>query len=209
MSRLRPRRARDERGQGLVEFTLIVPVLTLILFGTLEFGLAFNHNLTIEYATREGARTGSSLGNGGSADCTSGSDIYDIDAQTIAAVERVLKSPGSPIDESNVSEIRIFRANSSGQQVGSEANVWHYTPGSGPNIAPSPAVERLDFSEVSNGWSVCSRSDGPNPDSLGVSISYTYNFTTPLGSLMRMLGGTSLSQLPITDATVMALNPSN
>ena len=197
----------DQRGQGLVEFTLLVPVLTLILFGTLEFGLAFNHNLTIEYATREGARTGSSLGNGGSTNCAGGVDLYNIDAQTIAAVQRVLKSPGSPVDESAVSEIRIFRANSSGQQIGGQANIWDYTPGAGPNIATSPAVERLDYSEVSNGWSVCSRSDGPNPDSLGVSISYTYHFSTPLGSLMRMLGGSSLSQLPITDDTGMAINP--
>jgi hypothetical protein len=201
------RRLRNERGQSLVEFTLIVPVLTLILLGTLEFGLAFNHNMTIEYATREGSRTGSSLGNGGSTNCSGGSDVYMIDEQTVAAVQRILKSPGSPINLADVSEIRLFDANSSGNQIGGAANVWHYTPGSGPDVDPGAAVERLDFSQVSNGWSVCSRRDGPNADSIGVSISYTYNFSTPLGSIMRMLGGTSMTSLSMTDSTVMALNP--
>ena len=201
-------RDRRERGQSLVEFSLVVPVLTLILFGTLEFGLAFNHDLTVEYATREGARTGSALGNGGSANCAGGTDPYLIDAQTVAAVQRILKSPGSPVSLADVSEIRLYRADSSGNQIGTSANVWHYTPGAGPDIDVSAGVEKLDFSVVSTGWSVCSRSDGPNPDSIGVSISYTYRFSTPLGAIMQMIGGSNLTSLAITDHTVMALNPS-
>ncbi len=46
------------RGQSLVEFAVSVPVFVMLLFGMLEFGFAFSHNLTLEYATREGARTG-------------------------------------------------------------------------------------------------------------------------------------------------------
>jgi hypothetical protein len=201
-------RDRHQRGQSIVEFALIVPVLTLILFGTLEFGLAFNHNLTIEYATREGARTGSALGNGGSANCSGGTDLYLIDAQTVAAVQRILKSPGSPVNLADVSEIRIYRADSSGNEMGTQANVWHYTPGAGPDIDVSAGVEKLDFSNVSTGWSVCSRNDGPNPDSIGVSIAYTYRFSTPLGAIMQMIGGSNLTTLAITDDTVMAINPS-
>ena len=202
------RRHRRERGQSLVEFSLVVPVLTLILFGTLEFGLAFNHDLTVEYATREGARTGSALGNGGSANCSGGTDLYLIDAQTVAAVQRILKSPGSPVNLADVSEIRLYRADSAGNQIGTSANVWHYTPGAGPDIDVSAGVEKLDFSVVSTGWTVCSRVDGPNPDSIGVSISYTYRFSTPLGAIMQMIGGSNLTSLAITDKTVMALNPS-
>jgi hypothetical protein len=196
------------RGQSLVEFALIVPVLTLILMGALEFGLAFNHHLTVEYATREGSRTGSALGNGGTTNCGAGADIYMIDAQTVAAVQRILKSPGSPVRLADVSEIRLYRANSTGGQIGSDANTWRYTPGAGPDIDTSAGVERLDFSQASSGWSVCSRSDGPGPDSIGVRLTYTYQFTTPLGAIMRLVGGTSLSSLSIVDQTVMALNPS-
>ena len=54
----------DARGQSMVEFAISVPVFVMLLFGMLEFGFAFNHNLTLEYATREGARTGAALANG-------------------------------------------------------------------------------------------------------------------------------------------------
>ncbi len=47
------RRARDpQRGQAVYEFAILVPLFLLILLGLLEFGLAFSHDLTIEYATR-------------------------------------------------------------------------------------------------------------------------------------------------------------
>ncbi len=56
---------RGARGQGLVEFAMLVPIFMLLLLGMLEFGFAFDQNLTLEYATREGARVGSALANGG------------------------------------------------------------------------------------------------------------------------------------------------
>ncbi|MEI6207934.1 MAG: TadE/TadG family type IV pilus assembly protein [Desulfuromonadales bacterium] len=45
-----------EKGQALVEFALILPLLLLLLFGIIEFGRAFfQKNMTIN-AAREGAR---------------------------------------------------------------------------------------------------------------------------------------------------------
>jgi hypothetical protein len=44
---------------------------------------------------------------------------------------------------------------------------------------------------------------------VGVQVTYTYNFSTPLGSLIRLLGGTSAGSLTMTDRTVMALNPTS
>ena len=40
---------------------MIVPLFLLFLLGLLEFGMVFDHVLTISYATREGARTGAAL----------------------------------------------------------------------------------------------------------------------------------------------------
>ena len=60
------RRRNGARGQGLVEFAVLVPVFFLLLLGMLEFGLAYTHDQTLAYATREGARTGASLGVGNS-----------------------------------------------------------------------------------------------------------------------------------------------
>jgi len=47
---------RGDRGQDLVEFALIAPVLFLILFGIIEFGVAIWRYNTVAVAAREGAR---------------------------------------------------------------------------------------------------------------------------------------------------------
>ena len=50
------RRNRRERGASLVEFALILPLLTLFLFGIVQFGLAYDRKQSINSAAREGAR---------------------------------------------------------------------------------------------------------------------------------------------------------
>ena len=47
---------RDDRGQALVEFALIMPFLLLFLVGIVEFGRAWNQHQVITDAAREGAR---------------------------------------------------------------------------------------------------------------------------------------------------------
>ncbi len=49
---------KNEKGQSLVEFALVLPVLVLLLVGIFEFGFIFNAYLQINHASREGARTG-------------------------------------------------------------------------------------------------------------------------------------------------------
>lgn len=46
-----------QRGQGLVEFALLLPILVLVVFGVLELGRAFFAFIAITNAAREGART--------------------------------------------------------------------------------------------------------------------------------------------------------
>jgi Flp pilus assembly protein TadG len=47
---------RNERGQALVEFALVMPILLLLIMGVVEFGRAWNLQQTITDAAREGAR---------------------------------------------------------------------------------------------------------------------------------------------------------
>ena len=47
---------RNEKGQSLVELALILPVLVLLLFGTVEFGRTFYSYITVTGAVREGVR---------------------------------------------------------------------------------------------------------------------------------------------------------
>jgi Flp pilus assembly protein TadG len=48
--------ARREDGQALVEFALVAPILFLILFGIVQFGIAFKHSIALTDAVRAGAR---------------------------------------------------------------------------------------------------------------------------------------------------------
>ena len=209
--RLRPRagtaRRSGERGHGLVEFAAVVPFFLFLLLGMLEFGFVFDHHLTISYATREGARAGAALANGGGPlGCGAGQspNRASVDALNVAAVQRVLTSPGSPIAPNRVIEIRIYKATATGGEVTGKVNVWRYDPSGGPMVDG----RALDFSPQTVGWPACERSNvTPNPDSLGVSLRYTYQFVTPLAAVAAFFGGGGPASLPISDRTVMAVNP--
>ncbi|MFK4998208.1 TadE/TadG family type IV pilus assembly protein [Bacillus sp. N9] len=41
---------KSERGQSLVEFAIVVPLLLLLLFGIIDFGRIFHASLTIDHA---------------------------------------------------------------------------------------------------------------------------------------------------------------
>lgn len=56
-TRLRRLDVRSMRGQTMVEFTLVLPLLLVVLFGIIQFGITFNHYVTLTDAVRAGART--------------------------------------------------------------------------------------------------------------------------------------------------------
>lgn len=49
---------RNEEGQAMVEFALILPLLVTLVFGIIQFGILFNHHLTLTDAVRAGSRQG-------------------------------------------------------------------------------------------------------------------------------------------------------
>jgi Flp pilus assembly protein TadG len=49
---------RNERGQTLTEFAIVLPILALLLFGVIQFGITFNNYITLTDAVRAGARKG-------------------------------------------------------------------------------------------------------------------------------------------------------
>lgn len=50
------KRLRDEKGQSMVEFALVLPVLVAVVFGIIDFGWLFFNKLSVENGAREGAR---------------------------------------------------------------------------------------------------------------------------------------------------------
>jgi Flp pilus assembly protein TadG len=47
---------KSEQGQSITEFALALPILALLLFAVVQFGIAFNNYVTLTDATRAGAR---------------------------------------------------------------------------------------------------------------------------------------------------------
>jgi Flp pilus assembly protein TadG len=49
---------RREQGQTMTEFALVLPLLAMLLFGVIQFGIVFYHYVTLTDAVRAGARQG-------------------------------------------------------------------------------------------------------------------------------------------------------
>ncbi len=143
-------------------------------------------------------------------DCSGGPDPAGVDNAIVGAVQRILKSPGSGLDVSKVQQIRIFKATSSGGETPNEVNVWTYAgEQAGPDVDPGPGAIRIDF--VPSGptqWAACARDNSSSPpDSIGITVRYTYDFVSPLPAMVDAITGGALS-LALAETTVMALNPS-
>ena len=46
---------REERGQALVEFALLFPLILLLILGVIEFSFVWNSRNTVQFASREGS----------------------------------------------------------------------------------------------------------------------------------------------------------
>ena len=55
--------SRSDRGAAAVEFALVLPLLLLLLGGIIDFGFAFNTQISLTHAAREGVRV-EALGTG-------------------------------------------------------------------------------------------------------------------------------------------------
>lgn len=54
---------RNKKGAALIEFTVIFPLLIIVLFGIIEFGFIIYNKAMITNASREGARYGIVMAN--------------------------------------------------------------------------------------------------------------------------------------------------
>ena len=56
MHQLKHTKMKDERGQTMTEFALVLPILVVLMLGIVQFGLTFNNYVTLTDAVRAGAR---------------------------------------------------------------------------------------------------------------------------------------------------------
>ena len=204
-------RGRRERGQGLVEFALVLPILVVLIVSVGELGLVFGKLHSLGYASREGARTGAALARGvGCSPTNPDKDPSFVDATLIGAVQRILTSPDSGINLGDVDEIRIFKATTSGAETSNKINI-RTPPGPGlADIDPGDGTIKISFALAKPyPWPACSRVKTGLPadiESIGVTVKYHYDFVTPLPALLNAISGGALS-VALSQTTVMALNP--
>ena len=87
MRRVKTQPPRDERGAAAVEFALIAPLLFMLIFGIINFGIAWSEKEVFVQAAREGARF-AAVG------CESSCDSTEVrDRVTAAAVGYQIDEP--------------------------------------------------------------------------------------------------------------------
>ena len=47
---------RSPRGQALIEFAFVLPIMLVFLFAIVDFGIAIDRRITLQHSVREGAR---------------------------------------------------------------------------------------------------------------------------------------------------------
>jgi Flp pilus assembly pilin Flp len=155
----------SERGAAMVEFAIIVPLLVMLVFGALEFGLAFKDRLSFNHAVAGAARIGSVMGTDDGAD-------YAI----LGAVEAGLVGAVQP---ETIDKVVIYKANANGTMSTSQ-NHYTYNPATACKWDPCPDPDNFVGYGAPGNWPPSARNTQlvPQPDVIGVQVQYTHEWVT-------------------------------
>jgi Flp pilus assembly protein TadG len=97
--RWRKRFQGHDRGAALVEFAIIMPILFLILFGIIEFAIAFNDYQSIRQGARDGARQSvvKDYGSDTTCDITGAAASAPVNAQRIICTTKARTGLGDDV----------------------------------------------------------------------------------------------------------------
>jgi Flp pilus assembly protein TadG len=211
LSRRTPRRRSRTNGQSLVEFALVFPLFLILLLATIEFAFTFNALLSENYATRNASLIGAEAGSNTGADCQ--------------ILKQVLADMTPPVDPSRITQVIIYRANASGGPLGGSytgaGNVWVHATSPTTNCSAFGGSATLPFHLTTNNYpeglpnlttGVGGRCDYINGcptnalrtrDTIGVQVSYSYAWHTPLTNFIPLPVG----NFTITRSNEMRLEP--
>ena len=164
-------KARDDgdRGAVMVEMAIVVPIFILLVFGMLEFGLAFKDKLSMAHAVNQATRRATVLGS----DATADIDILQAFADGLVGATSL----------DSVVMVDIFRANADG----SKGVYDRYTVDAdgfpcGWDPCPDPAIVDPVVYGSPDDYEPCSRDTSLSPsdgvDTIGVEVTYTHDWVT-------------------------------
>lgn len=209
----RPNTGSRSTGQSMVEFALVIPIFLVVLMGVIEFAFLMNGQLSINFATRDAALIAAEAGNAVGADCV-----------VLQKVEQDVTEPANP---ANISKVQIFWTNANGQPLDTNGNVTTF--GSSSQAADtytrsgSTTCTFADGTTLTVPYSLsgtatypysarCSDVRGtaegcqaghPGIDTIGVQVTYSDSWRTPLHNLIGLLG----SGWTLTQSNQMRMEP--
>lgn len=94
---------RGERGQAVLEFAMLAPLILLFTLMIVDFGIGLNHRVVVTNAVREGARHGAT-----------GASVAEITARTIEHAEGLITDPADV-------QVQFFDTNGDGELLPGDA----------------------------------------------------------------------------------------
>ena len=171
-----------EAGQGLVEFSLVIPIFLALLMGVIEFGFLYNNLLTVQFAARQGVSAAAQAGGVDGSDCS-----------ILNAVEEALTPP---IDHSRVEYVEVFQSDAAGDVVPGVLNRYIREgtldcPGTGTQ--PYTLVGEESYPQITRRDALVE-----GLDVIGVRVGYQYVGVTPiaLGRTWDLADGATLRMEP-------------
>jgi len=162
------KRRAGTRGSTLVEAAIVLPIILLVVLGTVEIGLAFKDFLTVGAMSRDGARIAALSARDDVSDC---------------AVLKGIAAIGTQGDIEKITGVEIYKA-AEGSGTQGVTNYWTYNGGDA-DICTVP------YDPVNDGWDPGASSyppisrnttiyvtPPPNLDIIGVRITMNHDWIT-------------------------------
>jgi Flp pilus assembly protein TadG len=182
---------RSEKGQAIVEFALVMPVLLLLIVGLIEFSFVLNSRNTVLFASRDGSMLAAEGGSLDGTDCV--------------VLQRVNGDVVSPATSLRVQRVDIYWSDRNGDQIGSNVNLYtrggstSCTYADGTTITVPYTLTTAGYVESArcNVLAGCGGSH-TTVDTIGVRITYQHFWLT---SFARLTGtGVTFTEASITRA---------
>ena len=181
------RRPSGERGQGLVEFALLMPILMILFMGIIEVALMFNAFVGVNRASQDGAHVAATLGNQTGADCL-----------VLSGIESDVMVPNDP---ARINWVDIELTSMAGNVVYLKQR-WVRDSAITPTTCtlPDGTSTSVPYTLTVNAYPEALRCsalggyEGMTParstvDNIGVSINYRHRWATPLNAVYDFFGG--------------------
>jgi hypothetical protein len=177
-------RRPHSRGQALVEFAFVFPLFMILLVAVIEYGFLMNANLASSFATRDASLVAAEAGNATGSDC--------------AILKKIEDDINGPSDPKNIANVQIYWADpvTGAEKVGSVNTYVRSTSQTKSCLLGGVSFTLPYIDLVSPQYPEGSRCNVINGcpghplglDTIGVQITYNYQWHTPLKGLLGFAG---------------------